>query len=84
MSTRTNFTENDEGKPVVDADGDEVGIVAEVRGNRAFVEPDPGITDKIMAKLGWGDADEDTYELDQGDVETITDDEVRITRFEAP
>jgi hypothetical protein len=72
------FTEDDEGKTVVNADGEEVGIVTAVEHGTAHVDPDPGITDKIMSALGWSDQDEDTYPLQEESVEAITDDEVRL------
>jgi len=71
------FSEDDEGKSVV-VDGNEVGIVSEVEHGTAYVEPDPGITDKIKAKLDWGDRDEDTYPLQEQAVDTVTDDEIRL------
>ena len=75
------FTGDDEGKRVVNADGDEVGVIQEVRGGDAYVDPDPGMADTIKSKLGWGDADEETYQLDDSNVESITDDEVRLQRM---
>ncbi|WP_433624495.1 PRC-barrel domain containing protein [Halomicrococcus sp. NG-SE-24] len=74
------FTDDDEGKTVVDDDGDEVGIVSEVRHGQAYVEPDPGITDKVKSKLGWGDIDDDTYPIQYEQVDGVTDDEIRIER----
>ena len=76
---RTNLTENDEGKKVVNAEGEEIGIVSGFRGGQAFVDPDPSITDKIMSKLGWQDADADDYALDEDHVEQITDDEIHLS-----
>ena len=73
----TEMSEHDEGKKVV-ADGDQVGIVSEVEHGTAYVEPDPGITDKVKSKLGWGDRDEDTYPLQEESIDTVTDDEVRL------
>jgi hypothetical protein len=73
-----NFTEDDEGKKVVDEAGEEVGVVASVEHGTVHVEPDPGITDTISAKLGWGDRDEDTYPLQEESVESVTDDEIRL------
>jgi hypothetical protein len=78
MTTR--FTSDDEGKKVVNADGDGIGMITEVRGDTAYVDPDPGITDSVMSKLGWGDSDEETYALRDDHVETVTDDEVRLAR----
>lgn len=73
------FSDDDEGKSVVNADGEEVGIITTVEHGTAHVNPDPGITDKIMSTLGWSDQDEDTYPLQEESVEAITDDEVRLS-----
>lgn len=72
------FTDDDVGKTVVNANGDEIGIVSAVEHGTAHIEPDPGITDTIQAKLGWGDRDEDTYPLQDHSVSRVTDDEVRL------
>jgi len=78
MVDGTTISESDEGKRVVNANGNEIGRVIEVRGNTAHVDPDPGLTDTIKSKLGWGESDEDTYPLETSNVETITDDEIRL------
>jgi hypothetical protein len=77
---RTNLTESDEGKRVVSHDGDDLGVISGFRGGRAYVDPEPGITDRLMSRLGWENVDDDDYPLEQSDVETITDDEVRLKR----
>lgn len=77
--THTRVTKQDEGKRVVGADGTEVGIIADVDDQTARVDPDSGITDQIMAKLGWDD-EEDLYSIDEDRVEKITDSEVRLRR----
>ena len=75
----TNLTEADEGKHVVNASGDSIGRVVEVRGGEAHVDSDPGMTDTIKSKLGWGGAqDDDTYRLDPAHIESVTDDEIRL------
>ncbi|WP_435074088.1 PRC-barrel domain containing protein [Halorubrum sp. HHNYT27] len=74
------ITEHDEGKKVVNAAGKKLGMVSKVEGQNVHVDPDPGLTDTIKSKLGWGDADEDTYALNQSDIATVTDDEVRLNR----
>lgn len=71
------LTEKDEGKSVVSG-GEKVGMVKEVRHGTAYVDPDPGITDQIKSKLGWGDTDEDTYPLQEDSIDTVTDDEIRL------
>ncbi|MGQ4557182.1 PRC-barrel domain containing protein [Halobellus sp. GM3] len=78
MSQRTTFTDDDEGKRVINAAGDEIGIVSEIKGGTAHVDPDPGLTDQIRAKLGWGTSDADSYALSADSVQHITDDEVHL------
>lgn len=74
------ISENDEGKRVVNANGDTIGIVSGVRNGRAYVDPDPGISEKFMSKLGWENIDEDDYPLVESKIDTITDDEIRLKR----
>jgi len=73
-----NLTEDDEGKTVVDTNGDKIGIVSGVRGGTAYVDPDPGLTDSLKSRLGWGDVDQDDYPVDDAHIETVTDDEIRL------
>jgi len=47
----TTVSESDEGKKIVNAHGDVIGIASGVRGGTAYVDPDPRVTDKIMSKL---------------------------------
>lgn len=72
------ITEKDEGKRVVNASGDTIGVVSGVRDGKAYVDPDPGIGDKILSKLGWENIDDDDYPLDGAKIDTITDDEIRL------
>jgi len=74
----TDVTDDDEGKRVVNASGTEIGMVSTVRNGVAHVEPDPGITDTIRSKLGWGKADDGDYALDADRIDTVTDDEIRL------
>lgn len=76
---RATIEESAEGKKVVHGK-DTVGRVVEVRHGTAYVDPDPGITETVMSKLGWADADEDTYPLQESSIEEITDDEIRLRR----
>lgn len=82
MKKFISITEQDEGKRVVDTTGETVGVVAEVRDGTAYVDPDASLTDKLAAKLGWGDRDEDTYPVTTADIDTVTDDEIRLNRME--
>ena len=80
---RDTITPADESKPVVNASGERVGRVVSVEDGTALVDPDPGLTETFLSMLGWAEADEDsdTYTLQSAAVETITDDEVRLTEF---
>lgn len=75
MATLTN---DDEGKSVV-VEGEKVGMISEVRGGTAHVKPDPSVTDSVKSKMGWGDADEDSYPIHDDSIEEVTDDEVRLS-----
>ena len=72
-------TEAEEGKTVVDATGEEVGMVVEVDAGTVYVDPHPSLTDRIRAVLDWGGRDEDAYPLDRDHIARITDDEVQLT-----
>lgn len=78
MASNHTITEADEGKQVVDQDGDTVGRVVDVVDGTAHVDPDPDVTDTVMSKLGWGDGGEETYALDSQSIEHVTDDEIRL------
>ncbi|GAA0673490.1 PRC-barrel domain containing protein [Natronoarchaeum mannanilyticum] len=75
---RTEITDDDQGKKVVNDRGDEIGMVKDVRAGTAHVDPDPGMTDQLKSKLGWGDTDDDTYPLQEEMIEDVTDDEIRV------
>ncbi|WP_318567069.1 PRC-barrel domain containing protein [Salinigranum marinum] len=78
MST-VQITDDDIGKAVVNAEGDNVGIVSAVRYGTAYVDPDPGIKTRLTAALGWDDIDdEDGYPLQERAIATITDDQIRL------
>ena len=79
MSSKTVLTEDDEGKRVINSRGDEIGRVIEVEHGTAHVDPDPGMTEKLKSKLGWGDEDDtETYRLDEDSIEAVTSDEIRL------
>lgn len=80
MQDNVTLTEDDEGKNVVNAAGDPIGRVISVEHGNAHVDPDPGLTDAIRSKLGWGNADEDNYQLDASSIETVSDNEIHLSR----
>ena len=66
-------SEIDSGMDVLDDDGDEVGTVATVEDDTAYVDLDPGLTDEVKSSLGFGDTDDDTYALRDEMVDTVDD-----------
>lgn len=72
------LSEGDEGKFLVDAADEQLGIVTKVEGNTAWVDPDPGIAESWLQVFGWGSADEDDYTVDGDAIDTVTDDELRV------
>ena len=74
------LTSKEQGKRVVNTDGETVGMVSNVdeSSNKAYVNPDPNIAEKIMSRLGWDKVDEDSYAIEQHQVDSITDDEIRL------
>ncbi|WP_313695572.1 PRC-barrel domain containing protein [Halorarum halobium] len=79
MAQRT-LSDDDQGKRVVNANGDRIGMISDVRGGTGYVDPDPGMAERIMSKLGWSDRDDDDYPLDESKIDAITGDEVRLKR----
>lgn len=76
--TDTTLTEADEGKRVLNVDGTTVGRLAEVTDGRGYVVPEPGLLESIAVRLGRGRSPADAYPLDEGSVEEITADAVRL------
>ncbi|WP_232688474.1 PRC-barrel domain containing protein [Halobacterium zhouii] len=72
------FDDEDVGKTVVNDDGEEIGLVVEIRHGTAYVEPDPDGFDKVKSKLGWEDTDEEAYPLQDGQVALMTEDEIHL------
>lgn len=79
MRDTVTLTEDDEGKPVINTDGDQVGRIIEVEHGTAHVDPDPNLTEMIRSKLGWGDGEEEHYRLDASSIESVSDDEVHLS-----
>lgn len=80
MPADPELTDAEKGKTVVTEEGDELGQITSVRNNMAAVKPDPGLTDQLRARLGWGssDSDDETYRLQAADVSNVTDDTVVV------
>lgn len=71
--TRVIPAEDDQGKQVIDKQDGEIGMVSRVEGDTLYVDPDPSITDKVQAALGWGDTDEVDLPIPPNFVDYIED-----------
>ena len=78
----TVLSPEDEGKFLMDAEAEQIGIVTEVAPEEqvAYVDPDPDVPDAILQGLGFGDASSDDIEVPAEAVETVTDSEIRVAR----
>jgi hypothetical protein len=48
------LTDEEEGKTVVDASGEPLGLITTVEEDAAYVEPNPDLAESIAARLGGG------------------------------
>ena len=78
----TVLSPEDEGKFLMDAKAEQIGIVTEVDSEEqvVYVDPDPDVSDAILQGLGFGDANSDDIEVPSEAVETVTDTELRVAR----
>ena len=78
----TVLSPEDEGKFLMDATAEQIGIVTEVdpEAQVAYVDPDPDVSEAILQGLGFGDADSDDIEVPSEAVETVTDSGIRVAR----
>lgn len=67
------------GKQVVDTVGREIGLVAELRQGTAYIDPDPGIVDRLRVRLGIGSAGPNAVPLHEDRITSVTDAAIRIT-----
>jgi hypothetical protein len=70
----------DEGKVLIDVEGEEIGIVTGVDPEEqvAHVEPDPSVGEAVIQGFGFGDVDDDDIEVPADSVATVTDSELRV------
>jgi len=76
----TALSDDDIGKEVVNMDDETIGMVTGIEGGRAYVDPDPSITDKIKSTLGWDSIDANDYAIEQEQIEQITNKTIRVRR----
>jgi hypothetical protein len=75
--------DGDVGKQVIDAQDEKIGGVTEVDAETGsvYVDPNPGLAERIKTRLGWESHDDDAYAVEADRIDEITDDEVRLRSF---
>ena len=81
---RPTLTETDEGKTVVDAAGNDIGVVTDVTAEGIYVKPDPSLVDRIKTTLKWEGYDEDAYRIDTDRIERTTGTDVELRAEDEP
>lgn len=74
-----NFEDDDEGKRVVTADGDEIGTVSRAEESRLHIKPAENLSRSVRRRLGWSE-DEDDYVLRKSKVDSIAGDEIHLKK----
>lgn len=72
------FTDDDEGKVVVDASENTLGVVTDVEGDTAYVDPDPSLAETVKADMGLADTESDEYTVKEGAVETKAEEKLHL------
>ncbi len=74
------LTDEDEGKTVIDPEGEPLGEIDRIEDGTAYVVPDRDLTDEIKSWIGLGEDTEtgDAFPLPQGRIGSVTDDEIRL------
>lgn len=72
-----NVTVEDEGKDVIDANGDRIGTVSAVDDGTALVDPVSEINTTVRRALGWSD-EPDVYPLREQSIDAITESTIHL------
>lgn len=84
MAEDYEFTEDDRDKQVVSAEGEPVGVVERVVDEGPQVRANRQIPEDIGRQLGFenpGESDSTTSTLQREQIDTVTDDEIRLKEF---
>ena len=73
------LSDDDRGKKVVSGT-ERIGVVTDIRGDQAYVDPDwDHVDDDLAAALGWDPDDEDDdYTVDESSITAVQNAEVRL------
>lgn len=69
----------DVGLPVLDSEGNQIGVVAAVEGDDVDVDPDPDVSDDARGSLGWEKLEDVEWTLQRSDLERVAAEDVLET-----
>ena len=75
------LTADEEGKDVVNADGEHLGTVEDIEGDAIHVDLDPEMTDDRRSEFGWGDRENEIHRVENDRIREVTVTEVVIFRL---
>ncbi|GEM_PF-1260398 len=70
------LTPADRGKPAVDTDGNRLGTISAIEDDVVHVEPIAGLTERLKARLGWGDTPRQPFSISSDNVASVTGEHV--------
>ena len=80
MSSHITLTQNDKGKRVMSATGETIGDVVEIHGRRSFVDPDTGLEETNLERVGPNHRhDEETIRLYEEQIDEVTENEIVLS-----
>jgi hypothetical protein len=68
----------DEDKFLIDVEAERIGVVSDEQ--VAYVDPEPGIAERVVCGLGFGDGREDEVAIPGESIETVTDTKLRVAK----
>jgi hypothetical protein len=72
------FTDATEGKPVVDINDDQIGVVTRVENGTAYVEYTASVADRLRSSVGGDDHAETSYALREEMIDHVSEDVIRV------
>lgn len=67
------------GLPILDSEGNQIGVLAAVDGDDVEVDPDPDVSDDARASLGWTQGEDVEWTLPASDLEHVDGEDVLET-----
>lgn len=75
---RTEFTQDDEGKPVHDDVYEHVGTIVTVEDGTGYVDLDPSISEEAKSALGFDNPREDVYPIHDEMIQSTDGEVIRL------